>query len=373
MSLYKLLIRRALFRLNPESAHDIVPALLKVFPIWRQADNPALRSRVAGLDFPNPVGLAAGFDKDCRAFKDAYRFDFGSVEVGTITPEYQAGNPKPRIVRLARDEAIINRMGFPSDGLEKNLARLRSFKARPGPLGINIGANKSSEDKVQDYVRGLRAVAGIADYVTINVSSPNTPGLRAFESGDELNALLQALDAVVDDTKPPVFLKVSPDLTQLEVQSICAKLQSSKISGVIVGNTTTSRPELIDGDKANESGGLSGRPLAPLSLMALRMFYAELRGAMPIISVGGISSAADVYERIRSGANLVQIYTSFIYEGPTLVREINRDLAALLARDGYTNITQAVGQATAAYVTATKRVPTPWPSTQSGIPQSAIA
>jgi len=323
--------------------HNLTLNLLPLFPISPGPISSSLASRVAGLNFPSPIGMAAGFDKDARRSKSIFRFGFGFVEVGTLTPRAQTGNPFPRIQRLEEDDAIVNSMGFPNCGLSEAVWRLARFKSRPGPLGINIGANADTSDKITDYVLAYRAAASVADYVTINVSSPNTPGLRTLESGSGLTSLLRRLDREIERLKTPLFLKVSPDLLPEEIQNSCAALINSKVSAVIVGNTSVRRPNDLKAPNVKSGGGLSGHPLRALSEEALENFYATLGGKLPIISVGGIASAEDAYRRICKGASLVQLYTGFIYEGPYLVKRMNRRLAELLLGDGHKSIASAVG------------------------------
>ena len=329
--------------------------LLRIFPA-KPAD-PILSSRVAGLPFPSPVGQAAGMDKNARAFRDMFLRGFGSVEVGTLTPKFQRGNSRPRIDRLEHDSAIINRMGFPNDGLQAALARLVSYPQRPGPLGVNIGANEDSPDKIDDYVVGYRSAAGVADYVTVNVSSPNTPGLRKLESGDALRSLLAALDPEIEELHTPVFLKVSPDLDDQQIAETSNYLLGSRIAAVIVGNTTMKRPTLKTPSVGD--GGLSGLPLRPISESALEKFYAHLGNRLPIISVGGIFNAEDVFSRIRMGASLVQLYSAFTYEGPFLIDRMNRELAALLKTNGFSSLSAAIGSAAQLRFTLKKTVVTP--------------
>ena len=338
--LYKLIVRPFLFLFDEEQVHDWVSRILWAIPAPRQNLDPILSSSVAGIEFSGPVGMAAGFDKDCRTFRWIYKFGFGFVEVGTITPLPQSGNPKRRIHRIVKSEAIINKMGFPNDGLESAKRRLRKHPKRPGPLGVNIGANKDSVDRISDYVACLESLNHCADYLTINVSSPNTPGLRSLESIEHLDDLLRAVDETGVTKETPVFLKVSPDLNDDDSRVISKRILDSDIAGVIVGNTTVSRPEGIG---IGQEGGLSGKPLAPISANSLRAFYRALGGKVPIISVGGIASAREAYDRIRDGASLLQIYTAFIYEGGDVVSVINKELAQLLREDGFSSIEDAVG------------------------------
>jgi dihydroorotate dehydrogenase len=335
------LVRPLLFRVDPETAHKLIIAFLKRAP--RRAapkSDHELAVSLAGLSFPNPVGLAAGFDKDGQVPRQMPAFGFGSVEIGTLTPRAQSGNPRPRLFRLAEDQAVINRMGFNNGGLDAAFDRLS--RHRPdGLLGINVGANKDSDERIGDYVEGVRKMAPLADYLTINISSPNTPGLRALQGGEALDTLLAAVSDARPPGGPPVFLKVAPDLEPAEIDSI-VRVASGRIDALIVSNTTLSRPPLRS-PQAHETGGLSGRPLRDLALQRLRDFRSASGGTIPLIGVGGIASADDAYARIRAGASLVQLYSALVFEGPGLARRINRGLVALLRRDGLASITQAVG------------------------------
>jgi dihydroorotate dehydrogenase len=341
MALYPLL-RPLAFALDAERAHRATLAALKLMPSGKPAaPDPMLAIRVAGLDFPNPVGLAAGFDKDAEAFAPMLGFGFGSVEIGTLTPRPQGGNPRPRLFRLAEDHAVINRMGFNNHGLEA--ARRRLEGRRRGIVGVNIGANKDSADRIGDYAAGVRTMADVADYLTVNISSPNTPGLRGLQDKGELEGLLSAVMAARGPSGPPVFLKIAPDLDETAIADIVAVSLKASIHGLIVANTTVSRPPLRSRHR-DEGGGLSGAPLKALALQRLRDVRRATGGALPLIAAGGIASAADAYERIRAGASLVQLYTALVYEGPGLARRICRELKALLARDGFACIADAVGQ-----------------------------
>lgn len=300
--------------------------------------DPVLTTSVAGLSFPNPIGLAAGFDKDARVPAQMLGFGFGFVEVGTLTPLPQAGNPRPRLFRLAEDRAVINRLGFNNGGQRAAIARLEQLKRRAGPIGVNIGANKDSVDRIADYATGARDCAAVADYLTVNISSPNTPGLRALQSAEALSELLAG---VLPCTKP-VFLKVAPDLERAEIDAIARVAMDSGVSALIVSNTTVSRPPLRS-CYAGEAGGLSGVPLATLALDRLRAFRAATGGGLPLVSAGGIDSAEAAYARIRAGASLVQLYSALVYEGPGLARRIAGGLAALLRRDGFGTMADAVG------------------------------
>lgn len=336
------LVRPALFALDPEKAHALTIAALGALPSHRPvASGGPLATCVAGLDFPNPVGLAAGFDKDARVPDALLGRGFGFVEVGSITPRPQAGNPRPRLFRLARDGAVINRMGFNNHGLEEAHARL-ARRERTGIVGVNVGANKDAADRIADYVTGVRRMAGVADYLTINISSPNTPGLRNLQDRGALDALLSAIADARRDGDPPIFLKVAPDLHAGDHAGIVRAALDHAIAGLIVANTTVSRPPLAS-RHAGESGGLSGAPLKDLALDQLRRFRAETGGQLPLIGVGGIATAADAWERIRAGASLVQLYSAMVYRGPGIARAITSGLEKLLARSGHGSIAQAVG------------------------------
>ncbi len=337
------LLRPPLFLLDAETAHKAALAALRLPWPARAPRDPILRQRIAGLDFAGPVGLAAGFDKDGVAADGMHRFGFGFGEIGTLTPLPQAGNPRPRLFRLARDRAVINRMGFNNGGQEAAIARLAARPRAPDyVLGINIGANKDAADRMEDYARGVRAMAPLADYLAVNISSPNTPGLRALQDRAALDALLARVMAARGDGAPPLFLKVAPDLEPADIDDICELALAHRLDALIVSNTTISRPRLRSA-QANEAGGLSGAPLQPLALQRLRDFRTRLGNLLPLIGVGGIASGAQAYERIRAGASLIQIYSAMVYEGPYLAARINAELAALLRRDGFANVAEAVG------------------------------
>lgn len=335
-------IRSMLFRLNPERAHDITLSVLPFVPhAPTPTGDPRLVSTVAGLRFPNPVGLSAGFDKNARVAEPMLRRGFGFVEVGTLTPLPQPGNPKPRLFRLDEDEAIINRMGFNNVGLTDALARLRA--ARSGVIGVNIGANKHAIDRFDDYAQGMRAVSSVADYVTINISSPNTPALRELQEAGLLDGLLEAVAWERTEKGPPVFLKIAPEMSASQIDAVARISSARGIDALIVSNTTTSRPSLKS-NHAAEAGGLSGAPLAGLAYRRLQDFRAATGGAMPLIASGGIGSGSEAYARILAGASLIQVYSALIYEGLGLVGRINRELVSLLERDGFASIADAVGQ-----------------------------
>jgi len=332
-------------KLDPETAHGLAIKALQAVPLpTPPADDPILMTTIAGLTLPNPVGLAAGLDKNGEALNGLSKLGFGFVECGSVTPMAQAGNPKPRLFRLSEDRAIINRMGFNNAGLEAFAARLGD--RRPGPVvGANLGANKDTEDRAADYVVGLQRLAGLADYFTVNISSPNTPGLRALQGREALDDLLgrvaEARPNVAGRKAPPVFLKIAPDLTAAEIAMIVEAAIAHDIDALIVSNTTLDRPNLKSSD-AGESGGLSGAPLKDKALHALRDAAAAAGGRLPLIGVGGIASGEDAYARIRAGASAVQLYSALIYEGPGLVGRIKRDLAQRLRADGFSSISEAI-------------------------------
>lgn len=339
MSLYPL-VRPLLFRFDAERAHGLALRLITALPAHPARPDPALAVELAGLHFPNPIGLAAGLDKDAVAPDAFLGTGFGFVEVGTITPLPQAGNPKPRLFRLVEDQAVINRMGFNNGGQAAALARLRARAGRPGIVGVNVGANKEARDRIADYVQGVRTMAPVADYLTINISSPNTPGLRALQDESALDALLAAVMAARTDT--PIFLKVAPDLEARDIDAIARVAMAHRIDALIVSNTTIARPPLRSGH-AGESGGLSGAPLRALALERLRDFRRATGGALPLIAAGGIASGADALARIKAGASLVQLYSALVYHGPWLAKRIARELTTLLAREGFAHVRDAIG------------------------------
>ena len=348
-SLYPL-IRRALRRLPSETAHELTLRALEIGGARvlggfgkQEPDPPILAQRLWGLDFPNPVGLAAGFDKDARVSDAIWQLGFGFVEVGTVTPRSQLGNPKPRLFRLEEDRAIINRMGFNSGGLDAVADRL-SQRKRSGIVGVNLGRNRDTGD--DDYVEGILRMARIADYLVVNISSPNTPGLRDLQAGEVLGPLLSRLMAARKEagSGTPLLVKIAPDLTREECCDIAQTALDSGIDGLIVSNTTIQRPDLVN-RYALETGGLSGRPLFAPSTALLADMHRLTQRRLPLIGVGGIASAADAYAKIRAGASLVQLYTALVFEGPDIVRRIKSGLAALLRDDGFASIAEAVGAA----------------------------
>lgn len=337
------LARPLLFRLDGEAAHRLIVRALSLMPDRRPAiEDPMLASTVAGLRFPNPVGLAAGFDKDGEVAHKMHALGFGFAELGTLTPLPQPGNPKPRLFRLAEDWAVINRMGFNNGGQAAAMARLGRQARQGRTIGINIGANKDAADRIADYATGVRNMGSLADYLTVNISSPNTPGLRALQDRGALDALLAAVMESRGTQGPPIFLKVAPDLEPADIDDIAKLSTAHGIDALIVSNTTISRPPLKS-RFAHEAGGLSGAPLHDLALRRLRDFRKATGGDMPLIGVGGISTAEQGYARICAGASLIQIYSALVFEGPSLPRRINAGLKNLLSRDGFAHISDAVG------------------------------
>lgn len=343
MSLYPFL-RPFAFALDAETAHRASIAALKTAPRRSIPQfEPILTTSVAGLGFPSPVGLAAGFDKNAEVVDAMLGLGFGFVEVGTVTPRPQAGNPRPRLFRLVEDQAVINRMGFNNKGQADALKRLRRRNRARGVVGVNIGANKDSADRIADYVKGVEAMTSVADYLTVNISSPNTPGLRNLQAGGELDELLAAVQSARLVGGPPVFLKVAPDLETGDHERIARAALDRGIDALIIANTTVSRPQLRS-RYAGEQGGLSGAPLAPLALDQLRRFRSVVRSDLPLISAGGIASTDDVWERITAGASLVQLYSAMVYEGPGLALRIARGLAERAKREEFASIREAVGR-----------------------------
>ncbi len=335
-------LRPLVFALDAEAAHRATIAALTLLPLHSAHLPPSLKTTVAGLDFPSPVGLAAGFDKDAEVAPEMLTLGFGFVEVGTLTPRPQAGNPKPRLFRLGKDRAVINRMGFNNLGEAEAFLRLKACSRAGGPIGVNIGANKDSPDRVGDYVTGVKAMSSVADYLAVNISSPNTPGLRALQNHGAIEALLSAVADARDTKGPPVFLKVAPDLEKGDAKRLVRAAIEHKIDAIIVSNTTVSRPPLKS-THAREQGGLSGAPLKALALDTLRQFRSESGGEIALIGCGGIDNADDAWERIRAGASLVQLYTAMIYEGPQIGRRIAMGLARKLEQSGFGSIAEAVG------------------------------
>ena len=370
IGLFDHLARPLLRALDPEDAHRLAVRMLKIAPLRRAAaDDKRLATRVFGLNFPNPIGIAPGFDKNAEVPDALLRLGFGFVEVGTITPKPQAGNPRPRVFRLDADRAVINRLGFNSEGADAVLRRLAA-RAAPshaspsggegvggGIVGINVGANKDAPDRIADYVQLIERFASVASYVTVNISSPNTPGLRMMQQAAVLDDLLARVIDARERVAPlagptPVLLKIAPDLTLADLDDVVGIARSRRVDGMIVGNTTVSRPAgLLDVVKAKEGGGLSGRPLLPLSNRMLAETYVRVEGVFPLIGAGGIDSGASALGKIRAGASLIQLYSGLIFRGLALAAEIKAALHAALDQDGKPDLSDYVG-ADAAAVTA---------------------
>lgn len=349
------LIRPALRLVPAESAHHLSLVALTAGlggvlrdPAAAAPDPPILGQRLFGLDFPNPIGLAAGYDKDARVPDALLRLGFGFVELGTVTPQPQRGNPRPRLYRLDEDHAVINRMGFNSAGLDAVLARLARRRSRPGIVGLNLGANRDSGDAAADYAEGVRRAAGLAHYLVVNVSSPNTPGLRAWQRRAALETLLDRLRRARAESvrRVSLLVKIAPDLTAEECRDIAEVALAAGLDGLIVANTTIARPSGLKSRHAREAGGLSGRPLAAPATALIAEMYRLTEGRLPLIGVGGIANSDDAYARIRAGASLVQLYTALVFAGPALVGQIKRGLAERLRQDGYAAVAEAVGTAT---------------------------
>lgn len=341
MTAYSLLCP-LIFALDAETAHRATLAALKLMPRRRPEFAPSLRTEIAGLSFPSPVGLAAGFDKDAEVFDQALSLGFGFVEIGTLTPRPQQGNPRPRLFRLAADNAVINRMGFNNAGQQAALKRLARRDPRRGLVGVNVGANKDSSDRIGDYVDGVRKMSAAADYLTVNISSPNTPGLRTLQDDGALDALLGAVAEARSRGGPPLYLKVAPDLGPGDAERIVRCSIDHKVDALIVANTTVSRPPLTS-PQLHEQGGLSGQPLKSLALDALRQFRSASGGAIPLIGCGGIATAEDAWERIAAGASLIQLYSAMVFAGPGIARRIADGLELKLAEAGLASIAEAVG------------------------------
>lgn len=343
------LVRPFLFQLDAETAHGLaIRALVNGWvPSPSGSDPEILRTVIWGRSFANPIGLAAGFDKNAEVPDAVLAMGFGFTEVGSVTPRPQAGNPKPRLFRLPEDRAVVNRMGFNNDGLAPVAERLRARAGRDGIVGVNLGKNKESPSATDDYVAGIETLGPFADYLVVNVSSPNTPGLRALQGKAPLRDLLTAVRDAVGrlerSTKPPLLLKVAPDLTDEDKADIAEVALETAIDGLIATNTTIERPASLRGRARAETGGLSGRPLLEPSTRVLADFHRLTGGKLPLVGVGGVATGADAYAKIRAGASLVQLYTGLVYGGPGLVGRIKRELADLLRRDGFETVADAVG------------------------------
>jgi len=345
-------IKPILWRLDAETSHRLALLALKTVPAWSLPSpgmSVGLATEVWGRVFSNPVGLAAGFDKHAEAVSALYRLGFGFVEVGGVTLRPQTGNPKPRLFRLSEDGAVINRMGLNSVGVDKVVLALvdQRRSSLPGPLAVNLGLNKDSDDPPSDYAGLARSLSPLAEILTINVSSPNTPGLRALQDPSKLTAIVEAVRTAAlsapDTLKPAVLVKIAPDLEQKDIEDICALALKEGFDGLVVSNTTVDRPETLLSSAQVETGGLSGRPLLFKSTALLREIYARTEGKIPLVGVGGVSSAAEAYEKIKAGASLIQLYSALVFKGPALVGEIKNGLVESLKADGFASIQDAVG------------------------------
>ena len=342
-------LRPFLFNLDPETAHDLAVKSLKLNPfpskMFEVEDEQMLNIKLLGKNFPNPIGLAAGFDKSAEVYNSLLKLGFGFVEIGTVTPLKQYGNPKPRIFRLEEDQALINRLGFNNDGMEKIKSRIKLNKKK-GILGVNIGPNKETKDQKNDFCLGLKNFFDIADYITVNISSPNTEGLRDFHDQEKLIDLIISLNKIKKDnrTNIPLLLKISPDISNSHIPEIADVAIKNNISAIILTNTTNGYRDNLESELKIEKGGLSGNPLHQISTAIIKKFSKELDGKIPIIGVGGVDSGKSAYEKIIAGASLLQLYTSFVYRGPSAAKEIKKELIQILKDEGIKNIKDAVGK-----------------------------
>jgi len=343
------ILRPFLFNIDPEIAHDLAIKSLKFNPLpskmFEVEDEQMLKIHLLGKNFPNPIGLAAGFDKSAEAYNSLLRLGFGYVEVGTITPLKQFGNPKPRIFRLKDDYALINRLGFNNDGIEIIKNRIKS-DGKKGILGVNIGPNKETKDQKNDFCLGLKNFFDIADYITVNISSPNTEGLRDFHDQEKLKDLLLALNKIKKENKTDIslLLKVSPDIEDNHISEIVDVATKNDIAAIILTNTTNGNRDNLRSKIKKEEGGLSGEPLQQISTNMIKKFYKQLNGKIPIIGVGGVNSGKSAYEKIIAGASLLQLYTSFVYRGPSVAKDIKKELIKILKAEGLNNIKEAIGK-----------------------------
>jgi len=343
------ILRPFLFNIDPETAHDLAIKSLKFNPlpskIFEVEDEQMLKVQLLGKNFPNPIGLAAGFDKSAEAYNSLLKLGFGFVEVGTVTPLKQFGNPKPRIFRLKDDDALINRLGFNNDGIEiiKNRIKLNDKK---GIVGVNIGPNKETKDQKNDFCLGLKNFFDIADYITVNISSPNTESLRDFHEQEKLKNLLLALNKIKKENKTDIslLLKVSPDIEDNHISEIVDVAMNNDIAAIILTNTTNGNRDNLRSEIKKEKGGLSGKPLQEISTNMIKKFYKQLNGKIPIIGVGGVDSGKSAYEKITAGASLLQLYTGFIYKGPSTAKDIKKELIQILKTEGLNNIKEAIGK-----------------------------
>ncbi len=342
-------LRPFLFNLDPETAHDLAIKSLKFnflpSKVFEVEDEQMLEIKLLGKNFPNPIGLAAGFDKSAEAYNPLLKLGFGFVEVGTVTPLKQFGNPKPRIFRLEKDNALINRLGFNNDGMNAIKNRIK-LEGKKGILGVNIGPNNDTKSQKNDFCLGLKNFLDIADYITVNISSPNTEGLRDFHDQEKLKDLLFSLNKIKKDnnTNIPLLLKISPDIKDNHISEIAEAATKNDISAIILTNTTNSNRDYLVSEAKKEAGGLSGEPIQQISTDMIKKFYKKLNGKIPIIGVGGVNSGKSAYEKIIAGASLLQLYTGFIYRGPSVAKDIKKELIQILKAEGIKNIKDAIGQ-----------------------------
>ena len=342
------ILKPFIFKIDPEMAHDLAIKSLKYnfLPeeLFTVENESILESKIFDTKIKNPIGLAAGFDKSAEVYNSLFKFGFGFVEVGTITPKEQLGNPKPRVFRLEDDRALINRLGFNNDGLEKVTQRLQK-NSPTNFLGINIGPNRDSNNKTEDYLKCIKEIYNFANYITINISSPNTPGLRDFHNKNTLKQLLKNITEFTKKNRiqKPLVLKISPDIAFNEIGNIIELVKAFNISGIIISNTTDKNRENLTGKFKNEPGGLSGEPLAKISNDLIKKFYKEIKGEVTIIGVGGVNSGLTAYEKIKAGASLLQLYTGMVYEGPGIVKKIKSELIDILKKEKIKNVSEIVG------------------------------
>ncbi len=342
------ILRPYIFSLDPETAHDLAIKSLKanILPksFFNVEEEGLLETNLFNKKLPNPIGLAAGFDKSAEVYNSLFKFGFGFIEVGTVTPKRQLGNPKPRIFRLEQDEALINRLGFNNHGSEVISKRISDNQPK-GLLGINIGPNKDTKNKENDYYECLSKLSIHADYITINISSPNTAGLRDFHDLDAMKNLLEGINKIKKEKKikQPIAIKLSPDIKDNEISSIVELIKKYGIQGIIISNTTDSNRKDLSDPQKNEVGGLSGKPLENISTNLIKKFYRDTKGKIKIIGVGGVDSGQSVFEKITAGANVIQLYTGMVYKGPGIVKDIKKELISILKKENLKNISEAVG------------------------------
>ena len=342
-------LRSLIFKLDPETAHNLAIKSLKFnfVPniLDKDKDNPLFKTRLFNKDLENPIGMAAGFDKNAEVYNSLFKLGFGFVEVGTVTPLKQYGNPKPRVFRLVEDEALINRLGFNNYGAMNVLERIKSNRQN-GLLGINIGPNKDTENRLNDYIECLKTFYEVADYITINISSPNTEDLRSFHDQTKLNELLETIDKEKKalNTQVPIAVKVSPDINDQEINKISEVLLNNNIEVIIISNTSDSTRENLSNIQGHQKGGLSGKPIEKKSTDLISNFYKILKGKIKIIGVGGVDSGKGAYEKFLAGADYIQLYTGMVFRGPNIVNMIKKELKELLTKDGVKNYTEIIGK-----------------------------